>query len=131
MKIHDVTSQRALLNANLSRKHRSLVTKLKAGVLSLKVLTGRFKGADPVLRVCDLCNSGEWEDEMYYLYRCSAIEPARKPFINKMKVKIEGFDNHSEEERTKISLSAQHIKMTARWFEEMYSYRFDKLNQKV
>ena len=108
-----------------------MVTKLKAGVLSLKVETGRFKGSNPALRVCDICDSGETEDEMHYLYHCKGLAEVRKPYIEEMRTFIPDYDKVTEENRTKIILSAQHIKFAAKWFDAMYTGHFDKLNQKV
>ena len=43
-KIHDFDSHKTLLQVNLNRIQRSLVTKFKSRVLPLHVETGRFKG---------------------------------------------------------------------------------------
>ena len=131
IKIHDFSTHRVLLEANLSRRNRSLVTKLKSGVLSLRVETGRFKGSDPALRECLLCTMKEVEDEMHYLYRCPALEPVRKPFMDIMKKEIPSFEHMQEEERTMLLLCKDHIKDTARWFDSMYRFRFEVMNRKI
>ena len=48
-----------------------------------------------------------------------------------MKKIIPNFDEMSEEERTKMLLTEDHIKKTASWFEEMYTARFHVMNQKI
>ena len=40
IQIHDFNSQRILLKANLERRHRSLVTKLKSGVFPVRLEKG-------------------------------------------------------------------------------------------
>ena len=42
--IHNFNKSRTLLNSNLNRRRRSLVTKLKAGVFLIHIETGRYKG---------------------------------------------------------------------------------------
>ena len=42
--IHDFTSYRTVLKANMDRKHRILVIKLKSGVFPVRLETGRYKG---------------------------------------------------------------------------------------
>ncbi len=66
-KIHDFDNIKHVVKNNLSRSQRSLVFKVKAPVLSLKMETGRFKGTDRRLRFCDICKAQEIEDEIHHL----------------------------------------------------------------
>ncbi len=131
VKIHDTSDQWVIIQANLSRRHRSLVTKFKAGVLSLKVETGRFKGNKPALKICDICTTGEIEDEMHHLYCCEGLSETREKFINHAKTLMDNFDTMTEEERTKFLLQKEHVKFFGHWLDTMYSSRFEKMNQKI
>ena len=97
----------------------------------MKVETGRFKGNNPALKVCDICTSGETEDEMHHLFRCPGLSDVRKPFIDHIKTIVDEYDTLTEEERTKIVLKEEHIKFFANWLDTMYTSRFEKMNQKI
>ncbi len=81
VEIHDFSTSRTVLKANLNRRQRSLVIKLKSRVFPMKKETGRYKGLGRELRICDLCKT-EMEDEVHFLLKCSKIEYARMQFID-------------------------------------------------
>ena len=62
VKIHNYEITKHLVNNNLSKSQRSLVFKFKAAVLPLKIETGRFKGTNRELRLCDICNTDSVEE---------------------------------------------------------------------
>ena len=45
-----------------------------------------------------------------------------------MKAKVVGFKELREQKRAKLLLSEEHIKLTARWVDDKYRHRFDKMN---
>ncbi len=56
MEVLDRDMQQVLVKSNLGRCQRSLVMKVKCGVLPLIVETGRFKNVPRELRLCQICN---------------------------------------------------------------------------
>ncbi len=71
--IHDISQDRILVLKNLKRNHRSLIAKLKAGVLPLHLELGRYKNSPIETRVCHICDAGFLEDELHFLYKCPGL----------------------------------------------------------
>ena len=59
------------VKAHLPKQERSFLAQLRCGVLPLRVETGRFSGLKPEERVCQLCESGEIEDEKHFILMCN------------------------------------------------------------
>ena len=95
---------------------------MKAGVLPIKLETGRFKGVKKHLRLCEICHSGEVEDEMHYLYRCEPLQNVRDRFDIENHLGLKLNEDIDEFEYTK-KLLAEHLKYTAKWIEEMWRER--------
>ena len=66
---------------NLSRKHRSLISKFKTGVLPLGLELGRFKNTPLEYRSCCICEDGLLETELHTLLQCEALDVAREKHI--------------------------------------------------
>ncbi len=112
-KIHDFDSHKTLLQANLNRSQRSLVTKFKSGVLPLRIETGRFKGVKRELRYCELCNSKQVEDEIHMLFHCEKLKVVRFGF--------ELYDKNAKDPYSEVAnwLKPDNIKLFASWLERM------------
>lgn len=63
--------------ANIPKCHRSKVAQLMTGSLKLGVETGRYVNAMLDDRVCELCDSGEVEDEKHFLFHCQSLNLIR------------------------------------------------------
>ena len=70
------------LSTLVTRDSRSIFCKLRLGVLKLEVETCRKNGLDHSLRKCRLCNSGEVEDELHFLFSCHALSRTREIYLN-------------------------------------------------
>ncbi len=103
--IHDFENTKTLVKMNLDRWERSLVTKLKAGVLPLHLETGRYKGVKRELRHCKVCKKKEVEDEVHFIFKCEPLKYVRKPFMDMMKVDIDGFEGMNDVEKLKEFVS--------------------------
>ena len=68
--IHDAAESKVLVLKNLKRNHRSLIAKLKCGVLPLGIEIGRHKDVALEDRLCYACDLGFLEDEIDVLFRC-------------------------------------------------------------
>ena len=125
--VHDYNSEMTIATSNLTRSQRSYLIKLKAGVLPLKVETGRYKGTKRELRTCDLCSSNVVEDEVHFLHRCRALKKVRKSYLKSTEIDWTRVNKKDKIELTKFLLQKENIKFRARWVEEMYSTRKDIL----
>ncbi len=81
VKVHDISNTNQIVKLNLSRIHRSILIKLKCGVLPLAVEIGRFKNIKRELRVCRVCNGGMVEDEVHMTSECTGLDLERKAFM--------------------------------------------------
>ena len=62
-----------------NRAKRSLLSKFRTGILPLRIETGRwYQGTIVEQRVCEICGSGEVEDERHFLLKCSYYEDIRR-----------------------------------------------------
>ena len=52
----------------LKRGQRSMLAKLRLGILPINVELGRYNGTERQNRVCPLCNKGAVEDEIHILF---------------------------------------------------------------
>ena len=66
------------VKAYLSKQERSFLAQLRCGVLPLRIETGRFSGLKPEERVCQLCDSGEIEDEKHFILTCDRYTNQRQ-----------------------------------------------------
>ena len=58
------------MKAYLPKQERSFLAQLRCGVLPLRIETGRFSGLKAEERVCQLCDSGDIEDEKHFILTC-------------------------------------------------------------
>ena len=64
----------------LTRFQRSLLAKLRLGILPLRLETGRFVGEDVTQRICKICNT-QVEDEEHFLFKCNYYTEERNSFL--------------------------------------------------
>ena len=83
------------LNTIVIRNSRSLLCKLRLGVLKLEVETGRKFGLVRAERSCKLCNSDQIEDEMHFLFSCDTLEETRQTYLNPLYTKCPQLQNVS------------------------------------
>ena len=76
-----------------SRESRSLISKLRLGVLPLEIERGRRKNVPKEQRFCKLCNSEQVENEPHFIFDCPALENYRSPFITDLSLNVPFFHN--------------------------------------
>ena len=77
VEIHDNNIKQAIVKKNLSRSHRSIVTKFKCGVLPIMIETGRYKDVPLENRLCQICTDKVIEDEEHFIGKCEALSHVR------------------------------------------------------
>ncbi len=118
VQIHDKREIRSLVKHNLSRKHRSQVSRFKFRTLPLSLETGRYNDVEIEDRVCVLCASNSVETEEHFVLVCPNLEAVRKPHLQNMGLHgtIEGVDNI---EKMKRMLGHENLKKFCIMLEEM------------
>ena len=74
----DLDAGPCLVKLNLTRHHRSLVSKLMCGILPLEVETGRYQGVKREKRLCRVCGGKTTETEYHFLFKCKRLHKKRK-----------------------------------------------------
>ena len=69
------------LSMNLSSSERSLLAQIRLGILPLHIETGRFNNIELNERVCNICNSGDIEDECHFLFNCDVYDAEREDWL--------------------------------------------------
>ena len=67
----------------VSRNLRTAMSKLRLCSHNLRIHTGRYTGLERNLRLCQLCNMNEVEDEFHLLFKCSTYSHLRQTFIKR------------------------------------------------
>ena len=124
--IHDFSSEKTMLKANLDRGHRSLVTKLKSGVFPVRLEMGRYKGLKIHERICELCGEST-EDEIHFLFVCPRLKWTREYFTKPFKREHSECNELSNMEFLKLLLTPEYIRELAKWLESMYNARRDSI----
>ena len=122
VEIHDRGQTQTIVKRNLSRSQRSLITKLKCGVLPLALETGRFKDIDEELRQCIICTGNHVENEIHFLLKFKALKQTRKPFKAEFKKHID-FKRTPDHDIVKFMLSSDMLKLTCDMVEALYNKR--------
>ncbi len=120
--IHDAKQDKILVLKNLKRNHRSLITKLKAGVLPLHLELGRYKNSPLETRVCHICNAGFLEDELHFLYKCPGLANVRTKYATHVTLP-RALEERPLEDILMENLDSDHIKNFGRFLEEMFMER--------
>ena len=71
-------SQEEYLNLNIPKYQRSLFAQFRGRVLSLQVEIGRFRKIPLEERLCNLCDTGQVEDEFHFLCICTNYSDLRE-----------------------------------------------------
>ena len=64
-------------NITLKKRHRSLLAKLRLGVLPINLELGRYKQIPRNERWCPLCKTNKIENEFHIIFECPVYDPER------------------------------------------------------
>ena len=125
VKIHDFDERKVLLKANLDRHNRSLVAKIKSGILPLRLETGRYNGVNREDRTCQVCDKPEVEDEVHFLFRCKKLNSIRKAYVKPIRREYPSLKKQDYIGMFKVMVDSKHIKDFSIWLEKMFLARRD------
>jgi hypothetical protein len=86
-----------LLNLLTPKLGRYIITSLRSGTNKLRIETGRYVDEKEEVRVCEMCHSGEIEDERHFLVTCRAYEDQRAYMYEAIRVATKGNLNFLKE----------------------------------
>ena len=87
--IYNNEDTKALISTSLSRSQRSLLSKLKLGILPFEIECGRWKD-DPIeTRLCRLCCDGLHGDEYHFTLFCDKLIEERTAMFSELVEKSE------------------------------------------
>ena len=111
-KFKDSFCAESYLTMNINRKCRSYCAQLRCGILPLRIETGRY-GSNYIPeeeRVCNICNSGDIENEYHFIFDCSAFNEIRQQLFIKMSVLFTNFQHCDRNNRMKLFMHKDGIK---------------------
>ena len=120
----DFENQPPHVGKPLSFIERKTISKLRLGILPIKLETGRY--LRPVVpeneRTC-YCNSGQIESEFYVLFECQTYSNMRESWLNKLS-KPDNFQTLPPEEKLKVVLNIpENVKQTAQYLVSIMDLR--------
>ena len=108
----------------MTRSQRSLIAKLRLGILPINIETGRYSGLPRDERFCPLCSNNEVESEAHVMLYCPLYDVPRANLFSHAQSICDRFDALSE--ISKIGFLTNHINMvrkTAHYISEMLKIR--------
>ena len=85
--VKDKLETEAYLKVNMNKYNRFLISRLRSGVLSLKIESGRFQRIPADKRICEMCGV-EPETEFHFLFNCGQLKEVRNQFEQKIPFNI-------------------------------------------
>ncbi len=125
IELYDECDHKGLVYSNLTRRQRSMVTKLKIGIMPLALETGRFTDVPLEYRTCKVCEDELLEDEYHFLLYCDneGLKEIRSYFFDEYKWLEEVEDPTDKVEIVRLWLQSQNLKKTAKFVEDMVEER--------
>ena len=123
VQIYNELEPKAIIQANLPRNHRSLLSKLKLGVLPLAIETGRWKDTPLELRTCKACDQGFLEDEYHFLLHCDAFVQTRTELFDELEKQAGELVERTNEGIVKWMLQKQNLRISGKYLEKMFMER--------
>ncbi len=110
------------LKINIPRYERSLLSQLRCGILQIQLEMGRYQGVDRADRHCKVCNGGVLEDQQHFVFQCPAYMIRRDMFVDKVKEKIENWDNLSITDKF-VTLFNEQPRLLGRYVKDIFLHR--------
>ena len=101
----------------MNRSQRSLIAKLRLGVLPLKLETGRWKDVPLEKRLCPVCEDNCLEDEIHFVVYCEQYKATRTAFLQDITDKTDIVVKGSEVDIIRAILSKEALGISGRYLE--------------
>ena len=112
----------------LKRGQRSMIAKLRLGILLINVELGRYNGTERQNRVCPLCNKGAVEDEIHILFYCEFYNEKRKVLYETVKKQLNNSDEYNHIRMLHALTTHRNlIRPLARFLQELFQIRNSKM----
>ena len=109
---------------HLTRGQRSVIAKLRLGILPINIELGRYNGIERGLRMCNICNTGEVEDEIHFLLKCVKYEERRNTMYILAGETVTNFMEMNDIEKVHILTSHNNlIRKTCKFIKECLEER--------
>jgi len=106
-----------------NREHRSVLSKLRAGVLPLEIETARWRAIPANERLCKLCNSGSVEDESHFVFDCTVYSSQRSYFFDLIEIEHPGFALKTVSDKWRCLMSQNLVNAFAKFVHSIYNLR--------
>ena len=120
--VKDERNPQVYVKLNINASERSLLSQLRMGILPIRLETGRFNNLKIDDRVCMICNNGEIEDEIHFLFSCNKYEDIRAKFISDICRKNPELNNIDKVELLSICFR-QHTRQLAKYVYNIFEKR--------
>ena len=107
----------------LNRGYRSVVARLRAGVLPLEIETGRWSAIPAEHRYCRLCNNGCVEDEIHFVFNCEIYIPERVRLFENVEHLVPGFMEKDLNGKLQVLMSKEVINIFAKFLFIIFNKR--------
>ncbi len=107
----------------LNRKYRSVLAKLRTGILPLEIEVGRWRNTAVELRLCKMCNQSVVEDEYHFLFSCDLYKNERETFFQNVSSIEENFVTLDTETKWGVLMSAPLVNITAKYVWTIFTKR--------
>jgi hypothetical protein len=78
---------------NLERSERSVIAQFRCSILPLRLETGRFVGEPEYQRICQMCDSGQVENELHFLLECQFYNELRNQLLSGLNATVLNLNN--------------------------------------
>ena len=128
--IDDFFSNKHYIHKPLSFIQRKFLSKLRLGVLPIRIETGRYHPRlEEADRICLVCNEpNAIENETHFLLKCSAYGRQRRDLLSRIPELDANFVNWSDEDQLKLlTCNALAVKSTAQFLIDAFDFRSTKI----
>ena len=129
--IYNANEPKALILTFMSRSQRSLLSKLKLGILPLEIESGRWKDDAIEERICRLCNDQLLGDEYHFVLFCDSLVDERTQFYIELCNRVDMDVHAPQEAQLKCMFEKESLKTTGKHIEIMFNRRKELLYQKI
>ena len=115
------------IKMNLARSERSYISQIRLGILPIRIETGRFTRLEEEQRICEMCNTGEIENENHFLHHCSKYVREREELYNVAQQLNNNF-NILHDNAKNVFLFNNLSRQVGKYIKKSYNLRYLTLN---